>query len=107
MTTLSAQPMLAKAQDAATIADARCVVIGMQIYESGDSARQATGMWLSLYYLGLIHGRAPQLDIERLIEDEARKMVTVLVTNSGGVVAQNNYDPYGNKTAVSGTLVSD
>jgi RHS repeat-associated protein len=33
--------------------------------------------------------------------------VTQLVSNSGTVVAQYSYDSYGNKTVVSGTLVSD
>jgi hypothetical protein len=63
-----------EAQDAATIADVRCVVVGMQIYGSGDSTQQATGMWLSLYYIGQLHGRTPQLDIENLIVEEANKM---------------------------------
>ncbi len=33
--------------------------------------------------------------------------VTQLVTNTGTVAAQYAYDPYGNKTTVSGTVVSD
>ena len=74
VTTLLVASMQTDAQDTATIADVRCVVVGMQIYGSGDSARQATGMWLSLYYIGQLHGRAPQLDIENLIVEEANKM---------------------------------
>ncbi len=64
----------AEAQDAATIADARCVVVGMQIYDSTDSTKQASGMWLTLYYIGQLRGRTPQLDIENLLVEEARKM---------------------------------
>ena len=33
--------------------------------------------------------------------------VTHLVTNTGTVASQYSYDPYGNKTTVSGTVVSD
>lgn len=64
----------AQAQDAVTIANIRCVVVGMEIYDSVDSARQATGIWLSLYYIGQLRGRTPQLDIESLLVEEARKM---------------------------------
>lgn len=74
MSTLMVASLRADAQDAATISDVRCVVVGMQIYGSGDSTQQATGMWLSLYYIGQIHGRAPQLDIEHLLVEEANKM---------------------------------
>jgi len=33
--------------------------------------------------------------------------VSELVTSSGSIAAQSTYDPYGNKTLVTGTLVSD
>jgi hypothetical protein len=72
--TLLVASVRTEAQDAASIADVRCVVVGMQIYDSGDSTQRATGMWLSLYYIGQLHGRAPQLDIENLLVEEASKM---------------------------------
>jgi len=72
--TLLVASVRAEAQDAETIADVRCVAVGMQIYNSVDSTQQATGMWLSLYYIGQLRGRAPQLDIENLIVEEANKM---------------------------------
>jgi len=72
--TLTVSSMQTKAQDATTVADVRCVVIGLQIYDSSDAARQASGIWLSLYYLGRLHGRIPQLDIENLVVQEANKM---------------------------------
>lgn len=33
--------------------------------------------------------------------------VTQLVDSSGNIATQYSYDPYGNRTAVSGTVVSD
>ena len=72
--TLMVASVRVEAQDAETIADVRCVVVGMQIYDSVDSTQQATGMWLSLYYIGQLRGRAPQLDMENLIVEEAIKM---------------------------------
>lgn len=63
-----------EAQVFATIADVRCVVVGMQIFDSDNSAQQATGMSLSLYYIGRLNGRMPQLDIEKLLVEEANKM---------------------------------
>ncbi|HEY2530963.1 MAG TPA: hypothetical protein VGJ20_24030 [Xanthobacteraceae bacterium] len=67
-------PIQAESQDAATIADVRCALAGMQIYGSTDSTQQASGVWLSLYYIGRIQGRAPQLDLEGLFVGEASKM---------------------------------
>jgi hypothetical protein len=72
--TLMVASVRAEAQDAETIADIRCVAVGMQIYDSVDSTRQDTGMWLSLYYIGQLRGRTPQLDIESLLVQEAKKM---------------------------------
>jgi hypothetical protein len=74
LATLVLASVRTEAQDAVTIADVRCVVVGMQLYGSGDSTQQVTGTWLSLYYIGQLHGRAPQLDIENLIVEEASKM---------------------------------
>lgn len=65
----------AEAQDAATIADIRCVIVGMQL--SGMvSPQQSSGILLTWYYIGRLDGRAPKLEIEALLIAEANKMTS-------------------------------
>jgi hypothetical protein len=63
-----------EAQDAATIADIRCVIIGVRLSEMANPTQQSKGLLLSLYYLGRLDGRSPKLDIEHLLLDEFRTM---------------------------------
>ena len=55
----------------------------MQLYGVGNSSQQATGMWLTLYYIGRLDGRVPKLDIEHLIIEEARRMVDADYASEG------------------------
>jgi hypothetical protein len=74
MGTLALSSTLAFAQDAETIADVRCVIIGMKLVGMADPAKQSAGMMLSIYYIGRLDGRVPQLDIEELMVKEISTM---------------------------------
>ena len=64
----------AKAQDADNVADIRCVAVGIRFAELPDSHQKSTGTLLVLYYIGRLDGRAPSLDIEKLLADQIAKM---------------------------------
>jgi hypothetical protein len=70
---LSAQAK-AKAQDAETIADVRCVIVGFNFAAMKDSQHQIAGAMMSLYYVGRLNGRAPKLDLESLLIKEVEVM---------------------------------
>jgi hypothetical protein len=63
-----------RAQDAQTIADVRCVVVGLKATAMANSPQQGVGMMVGLYYIGRLDGRVPKLDIEDLIIKELSKM---------------------------------
>jgi hypothetical protein len=63
------------AQDAATIADVRCVVVGMQIAGAAASPQQSSGVFITLYYMGRLDGRGVKKGVEeQLIAEEASNM---------------------------------
>lgn len=64
----------AGAQEAVNIADIRCVVVGMRLSGMASSPDQSRGILLTLYYMGRLDGRVPQLDIEDLLIEESSKM---------------------------------
>jgi hypothetical protein len=66
----------AEAQEAVNIADIRCVVVGMKLSEMVNSPDQSRGILLTLYYIGRLDGRVPQLDIENLLIEENSKMTS-------------------------------
>ena len=66
----------AQAQDAATIADIRCVIVGMQLAGVANSAQQPQGIVLTWYYIGRLEGRVPKLDIEKLLIEETGSMTS-------------------------------
>lgn len=55
-----------------TIADARCLVVGFSLAGAGPTpeARQA-GNLISIYYVGRIHGRTPDANMEELVYQQA------------------------------------
>ena len=71
--------MQAQADDhsprADTIADTRCVVIGLKLAGVADASRQSAGTMLMLYYIGRLEGRVPELDLENLIVKEISRMM--------------------------------
>jgi hypothetical protein len=80
---LGLPPMRADAQDAVTIADIRCVVVGMQLSGMVNSALQPRGILLTLYYIGRLDGRVPKLDIESLLIEETGKMESADYASEG------------------------
>jgi len=64
----------ALAQDAETIADVRCLVIGTSLLGSADAEQQSAGMILSMYHIGRLDGRMPKLDLENLLIHESEIM---------------------------------
>jgi hypothetical protein len=67
-------PIQALAQDADSLADIRCVAVGMHFAEAPDSHQKSTGTLLVLYYMGRLDGRAPSLNIEKLLAEQIDKM---------------------------------
>jgi hypothetical protein len=67
-------PIHALAQDAESLADIRCVAVGMHFAETPDSHEKSTGTLLVLYYMGRLDGRAPSLDIEKLLSEQIERM---------------------------------
>jgi hypothetical protein len=67
-------PVHAQGPETETIADVRCIVVGMKIGTSGNSTQQSVAMMTTLYYIGRIDGREPKLDIEDLLAKEFLKM---------------------------------
>jgi len=71
----------AESQDAETIADVRCVVVGIKIGGAINSPQQSAGAMLALYYIGRLEGRVPKPDIEGLILSESSSMTTAEYTS--------------------------
>jgi hypothetical protein len=61
-------------QDADTLADIRCVAVGVRSAEKPDSQQKSTGTLLVLYYIGRLDGRNPTLDVEKLLSEQIGKM---------------------------------
>ncbi len=66
----------APAQDAETIADVRCLIVGMKFAGMAEPTQHSAGMMLSMYYIGRLDGRVPKLDIEELMIKEISTMTT-------------------------------
>lgn len=61
-------------ENAETVADAQCVVVGARVAESPDQRLKSSGQMLLSYFLGRIDGRSPHVKLEALIAQEAAKM---------------------------------
>jgi hypothetical protein len=70
-----------QAQDAQTIADVRCIVVGAKLAGLPDSSHRTVGTMLILYYIGRIDGRQPKLDIRHLIAQEVGKLDSQLLVH--------------------------
>jgi hypothetical protein len=66
--------LAARAANRYGLSDVRCVVVGLRMVEMPVSQQRAAGMMLAIYYLGRLDGRAPDTEVEGLIEREAEKM---------------------------------
>jgi hypothetical protein len=66
----------AGAENALTVADVQCIVVGARLSESADQTQSQSGEMILTYYLGRIDGRSPNVDLQELIERAARSMTT-------------------------------
>jgi hypothetical protein len=71
---LTLAPLQALAQDADTVADVRCVAVGIRSAELPDSREKSTGLLMALYFIGRLDGRDPKLDLEALLTAQLSKM---------------------------------
>lgn len=62
------------ANDDATEADVRCVVVAMRMGSSDNPQMKTAGMIASMYFLGRVDSRNPDLDLETRIIDDLQKM---------------------------------
>lgn len=63
------------AQDADTISDVRCLLVGFNVTGTDVNLRSA-GQALSMYYMGRLDAHVPKLDIEALIIQQAQMMTS-------------------------------
>jgi hypothetical protein len=68
---------VAHPQDVETVADVRCVVVGMQMSRSFDATQQASGTMVVMYYLGRLDRVVSGPNLEGLIVSAASQMSTV------------------------------
>jgi hypothetical protein len=71
---LTLVPLQAMAQDADTVADVRCVAVGIRSAELPDSRQKSTGLLMALYFIGRLDGRDPKLDLEAMLSAQLSKM---------------------------------
>jgi hypothetical protein len=71
---LSLLPLQAMAQDADTIADVRCVAVGIRSAALPDSHQKSAGLLMALYFIGRLDGRDPTLDLEARLTEQLAKM---------------------------------
>lgn len=67
-------PLEVWAQDADTVADLRCVAVGIRSAELPDSRQKSTGLLMALYYIGRLDGRDPKIDLEPLLAAQLARM---------------------------------
>lgn len=67
-------PLQAMAQDADTVADVRCVAVGLRSAALPDSHQKSAGLLLELYFIGRLDGRDPKLDLEAMLSEQISKM---------------------------------
>jgi hypothetical protein len=82
-------PVQALAQDADTMADIRCVAVGMHFAEAPDSHQKSTGTLLVLYYMGRLDGRAPSLSIDKLLGEQIDRMTAADYSTEAARCSQN------------------
>jgi len=80
---LAVLPLQVRAQSADSVADIRCVAVGIRAAVMPDSHQKSTGTLLVLYYLGRLDGREPTLDIEKLLTEQIRHMTDADYANEG------------------------
>ena len=71
---LTIVPLQVMAQDADTVADVRCVAVGIRSAELPDSRQKSTGLLMALYFIGRLDGRNPKVELEALLAAQVAKM---------------------------------
>ena len=74
LATLASVAPRVKAQDAATTADVRCMIVAIRLMKVPDPKKQLAGQDAMLYYLGRLDGRGEKLNLESLIAKQAEHM---------------------------------
>jgi len=64
----------ATAQSDGTTDDVRCVVVGLNLNQSPIETLRGASVLMTIYYMGRLEGRGPNLDLKGRIADEGRKM---------------------------------
>lgn len=64
----------APASDSDVISDVRCIVVGAAMAGTQDQTAKSSGIMLTLYYIGRLEGRAPNVDLEQLILEQSSAM---------------------------------
>jgi len=65
----------ARAQDADS-GDLRCFIVALTTAASDDASRRAAGTMMTVYYMGRLDGRTPDLDLKNHLVTEIRKMTS-------------------------------
>ena len=65
----------ARAQDAVT-GDLHCFIVALNAAASDDASRKAAGTIMTVYYMGRLDGRTPDLDLKTRLVTEVRKMTS-------------------------------
>ena len=71
---LALVPLQVMAQDADTVADVRCVAVGIRSAVLPDSNQNSAGLLMALYFIGRLDGRDPKLDLEASLSEQLAKM---------------------------------
>jgi hypothetical protein len=69
---------VAHPQDVETVADVRCVVVGMQMSRSFDATQHASGAMVVMYYLGRLDRVVPGPNLPLGIPDPADTAVAAV-----------------------------
>jgi hypothetical protein len=64
----------ARADDGPTVRDVRCLAVGIRVINLGDAQHRFIGTMLTMYYVGKIAGRTPDLDLESAIIRQVGQM---------------------------------
>jgi hypothetical protein len=74
---IAATPALSVGEDSSdgpSTADVKCLVVGLAMSQSSNQGQASAAPLVSLYYLGKIDGRDPNLDLERNLGQLSRSM---------------------------------
>ena len=64
----------ATAQNDEATDDLRCLVVGLNLNQSPIETLRGASVLMTIYYMGRLEGRDPNLDLKGRIADEGRKM---------------------------------